>query len=122
MDLHDPPLPGQITQAALIGTVDTPGGVATADTCRRAASGLGDDGDALGIGQNLNDTQTCRDERQQALAYEGSPEQRCWRSCVGQLSLNLEAARKVRENLYLAQTATFQLGCHIAAQLTGSVG
>jgi hypothetical protein len=99
MDLDDPPMPGQITQAALIGTVDTPGGMATADTCRRAASGLGDHGNALGIGQDLNDTQTCRDEGQQALAHDGSPEQRCWRSCVGQLSLKLEAARKVRENV-----------------------
>src|SRR5918994_1175886 len=102
MDLHDPPLPRQIAQAALIGAVDTPGGMATADTSRRAASGLGNDGDALGIGQDLNDTQTCRDERQQALAHDGSPEQRCWRSCVGKLNLKLEAARKVRENPYFA--------------------
>ncbi len=64
LDGDDAPRPGQVGQGAGVVAVDPAGKAAAERAGALGWRGRGDNGDAVGCGQNLHDRQTCRDQRQ----------------------------------------------------------
>ena len=70
------PMPGQVSQGALVAAMHPAGRMAADRAARRRRLRLGEDDDAVGLGQDLLDQQACRDQRQKAAGQLGTKERR----------------------------------------------
>ena len=68
------PLPGQVSQGALVAAMHPAGRMAAHRAARRRRLRLGGDDDAVGLGQDLLDQQACRDQRQKTAGQLGTGE------------------------------------------------
>ena len=69
---HRMPLPGQVTEHAVIPAVDPPGRHGAGRAGRPGLAWRDDDGEMVGRGQDLLDQQPCRNERQETLGQEAN--------------------------------------------------
>ena len=67
LDGDGAPLPGQVGEGAGVAAVDPPGEAAAERASTPGRRGHGDDGDAVGRGQDPHDGQTRRDQRRQTV-------------------------------------------------------